>query len=86
MRTTFALLAGAVLLSGCTPNSLIEFLYPRCKQEHTSCADASRNQDPPWVTDTSHWSKPIIPVMPPIGDSAKIPQERTTTVVSNPVR
>jgi hypothetical protein len=57
MRRTFALVAGALLLSGCTPNAMIEFLYPTCKQEHTSCEDAERNKgrnpDPP---DTSHWS------------------------------
>ena len=39
---------------------MIEFLYPTCKQEHTSCEDAERNKgrnpDPPWKTDTSHWS------------------------------
>ena len=60
MRRTFALVAGALLLSGCTPNAMIEFLYPTCKQQHTSCEDAKRNEalnrDPPWKTDNSHWS------------------------------
>jgi hypothetical protein len=60
MRRTFALVAGALLCSGCTPNAMIEFLYPTCKQEHTSCEDEKRNHtrnlDPPWKTDTSHWS------------------------------
>jgi hypothetical protein len=82
----FALLAGGVLLSGCTPNNLIEFLYPKCKQEHTSCADASRNQDPPWVKDTSHWSKPPFPAMPPKGDTAVVPSDGDTTVVPTPTR
>jgi hypothetical protein len=60
MRKTISLVAGALLLSGCTPNAMIEFLYPRCKQLHTSCADEDRNRfsDPDqfWKTDTSHWS------------------------------
>jgi hypothetical protein len=59
MRKRFALVAGALLLSGCTPNAMIEFLYPTCKQNHTSCEDQKRNdalnQDPPWKVDDSHW-------------------------------
>jgi hypothetical protein len=60
MQRTLALAAGALLFSGCTPNAMIAFLYPTCKQEHTSCDEEKRqkglNPDPPWKTDESHWS------------------------------
>ncbi|HEV7703265.1 MAG TPA: hypothetical protein VGO46_03190 [Gemmatimonadaceae bacterium] len=59
MRRRLALVAGALVLSGCTPNAMIEFLYPTCKQQHTSCEDAKRNEgmnrEPPWKIDDSHW-------------------------------
>ena len=78
MRRTLSLLAGALVLSGCTPNSLIELLYPKCKQEHTSCETARQNPAP-FDTDTSHWSNPIVPTIP-IDDTVPIPRDRDTTL------
>jgi hypothetical protein len=85
MRRTFALVAGALQLSGCTPNNLISFLYPKCKQERTSCADESRNPNPPWITDTSHWSGHF-PETPPMGDTAIVPRVGDTTITQDSAR
>ena len=83
MRRTFALAAGVLLLAGCTPNAVIEFLYPKCKQQKTSCEDEkrnkNRNQDPPWDTDTSHWSGHIGRFIP-AKDTSFVPRDRDTTL------
>jgi hypothetical protein len=75
MRRAIMLLAGAALLSGCTPKQLGEWLFPTCNSKTTNCNMPDPTPDPP---DTTHWTRG--PYWGPPHDTtslAKLPNDST---------
>jgi hypothetical protein len=65
------LVAGTVMLSGCTPRALLDYLVPTCRKNDTNC-EMREATHPADLSDTSHWSKPF-PVLRPLSDSTPLP-------------
>jgi hypothetical protein len=72
IKRAVILAVGMAMLSGCTPRSLAEALFPTCKQQDLSCNMRERTSTGDLV-DTTRWSK-LLPTMRPLSDSMPIPK------------